>query len=333
MKLGALAGMRPRWLQPVVFNAALFDFHPETWVMPAFALAIWACAPTPALVWLLLLMLGCRDGLLLIIAGMAIDLLAGSGGGGPTAVSLSGGWLLMLSRWLYPLLRNGEGPGCIADVCLNNGPIRFCGLDWDGCAEYLLPRPSCIVLWRRDSISTLPIGLPLVLVNLLSIRELPHPGASLQPASGVVAVVGCIDGHGAAPQREFRGCAGQWSAGLRWPNPGSLRDLTYPGCPSCKLLVRQALIHPQDAVLTTSYLVPQFSQRISVSFPKTEQDIAAWNVLLLNPGPGLGFKPRIRKDCLLKRRQEAGHAAGGFRDWSFVEIQQLQNMSSINDEL
>ena len=30
------------WLQPVVFNAALFDFHPETWVMPAFALALWA---------------------------------------------------------------------------------------------------------------------------------------------------------------------------------------------------------------------------------------------------------------------------------------------------
>ena len=25
------------WLQPVVFNTALFDFHPETWVMPAFA--------------------------------------------------------------------------------------------------------------------------------------------------------------------------------------------------------------------------------------------------------------------------------------------------------
>ena len=26
----------------MVFNAALFDFHPETWVMPAFALALWA---------------------------------------------------------------------------------------------------------------------------------------------------------------------------------------------------------------------------------------------------------------------------------------------------
>ena len=49
----------------------------------------------------------------------------------------------------------------------------------------------------------------------------------------------------------------------------------------------QALIQPQDAVLTTSYLVPQFSQRINVGFPNSKSDIAAWNVLLLNPSdPG-----------------------------------------------
>ncbi|MCY3536976.1 MAG: DUF2079 domain-containing protein, partial [Cyanobacteria bacterium MAG IRC3_bin_20] len=28
------------WLQPVVFNVNLFDFHPETWAMPLLALAI-----------------------------------------------------------------------------------------------------------------------------------------------------------------------------------------------------------------------------------------------------------------------------------------------------
>ena len=109
------------WLQPVVFNAALFDFHPETWVMPAFALALWAEREGRPRLWfgLLLLMLGCRDGLVLITAGMASDLacrrrwrwsLAAGG--------LSIGWLLLLSRWLYPLLRDGEGPrlqrGCSA---------------------------------------------------------------------------------------------------------------------------------------------------------------------------------------------------------------------------
>jgi len=49
--LGQQAGLSPKhcwlacalwWLQPVVFNTILFDFHPETWVMPAFAIALWA---------------------------------------------------------------------------------------------------------------------------------------------------------------------------------------------------------------------------------------------------------------------------------------------------
>ena len=83
--LAEQAGLKPRqcwlvcalwWLQPVVFNAALFDFHPETWVMPAFALALWAERSHRPRLWfgLLLLMLGCRDGLVLITAGMVIDL-------------------------------------------------------------------------------------------------------------------------------------------------------------------------------------------------------------------------------------------------------------------
>jgi uncharacterized membrane protein len=59
-----------------VFNTILFDFHPETWVMPAFALALWAERAEKPRLWfaLLLLMLGARDGLILVIAGMALDL-------------------------------------------------------------------------------------------------------------------------------------------------------------------------------------------------------------------------------------------------------------------
>ena len=105
----------------MVFNAALFDFHPETWVMPAFVLALWAEREGRPRLWfgLLLLMLGCRDGLVLITAGMAIDLAwrrrwrwcLATGG-------LSIGWLLLLSRWLYPCSGMGKAPrrqgGCSA---------------------------------------------------------------------------------------------------------------------------------------------------------------------------------------------------------------------------
>ena len=132
------------WLQPVVFNAALFDFHPETWVMPAFALALWAERNDRARLWfgLLLLMLGCRDGLLLIIAGMAIDLsFRRRWRWSLAAWVLSIGWLLMLSRWLYPMLRDGEGPKAASQMFshLNEGAVSvLSGIDWAGSAEYLL---------------------------------------------------------------------------------------------------------------------------------------------------------------------------------------------------
>ena len=83
--LAGQAGMKKRscwlacglwWLQPVVFNTLLFDVHPETWVMPAFAFALWAERDDRPRLWLLMLMLmlGARDGLVLVIGGMAMDL-------------------------------------------------------------------------------------------------------------------------------------------------------------------------------------------------------------------------------------------------------------------
>jgi len=69
----------------------------------------------------------------------------------------------------------------------------------------------------------------------------------------------------------------------------------------------QALIHPPDAVLTTSYLVPQLSQRITVGFPKNKQttlnDTSAWNVILLNPSdPGWGSSRKLQERLLTEAR-------------------------------
>ena len=307
------------WLQPVVFNAALFDFHPETWVMPVFALALLAERKNKARLWfgLLLLMLGCRDGLLLIIAGMAVDLACRRRWRWSLAAwCLSIGWLLMLSRWLYPLLRNGEGPKAASQLYghLIGEPLTvLSGLDWSGGAEYLLLLClPCIALWRRASVSTLLIGLPLVLVNLLSAsasyRTLVHH-YSLPLA--VVAVLACIDSlrNRHPDQRGF-----PWM--LCWAVACWLA-LSKPWFFTGPYLARlnqlqavseaQELIQPRDAVLTTSYLVPQFSQRISVDFPKTNQEpldnTANWNVLLLNPNdPGWGSTQRIQERLLAQAK-------------------------------
>ncbi len=82
--LGVQAGLRPRerwlvcglwWLQPVVFNVNLFDFHPETWAMPLLALAIWTNRAERRWLWLLslFLLMGCRDGLTLIVIGLSME--------------------------------------------------------------------------------------------------------------------------------------------------------------------------------------------------------------------------------------------------------------------
>ena len=48
----------------------------------------------------------------------------------------------------------------------------------------------------------------------------------------------------------------------------------------------QALMQPKNAVLTTSYLVPQLSQRTNIGFPKKKLSpfpkAGPWDVLLLN---------------------------------------------------
>jgi uncharacterized membrane protein len=327
--LAQQAGLTPRrcwlmcglwWLQPVVFNTNLFDFHPETWVMPLFALALWAERAERPRVWLLLLLLllGSRDGLVLIVGGMAIDLAwRRRWRWSATAAGLSITWLLMLSRWLYPLLRNGEGPKAAGRMFshLSGGPLQAIqSLDWGGGLLYivLLCLP-CIGLWRKRSLPTLMIGAPLLLVNLLSAspsyRTLIHH-YSLPLA--VVMVVAVID---ARPQqiRAIRGFS--WTLGwavVCWLALAKPWYFSGPYLSRVSALndAQEAISQVQDtdAVLTTSYLVPQISQRSRVAFPKKGSlrnlDNSGWNVLLLNPNdPGWGSTKRLQKNLLSEVQQ------------------------------
>ena len=258
------------WLQPVVFNVVLFDVHPETWVMPALALALWAERTDRPRLWLvlLLLLLGARDGLVLVIGGMGLDLAwRRRWRWSAAAAGLATGWLLLLSRWLYPWLRDGEGPKAAARMFshLSGGPMQILqSLDWSGGLQYLLLLClPCLWLWRRQSLPTLLIGLPLVLVNLLSAsasyRTLVHH-YSLPLA--LVAVLAAIDGGLAAGRTRPPPPPGPWGpapppstgdwrradsaadqpcpwcgpqpAGWPWPNPGSSQGPTCNVCPASK---------------------------------------------------------------------------------------------------
>ena len=63
------------WLQPIVFNVNLFDFHPEVWAMPALTGCYLAAKNKNIGLWLVLslFVIGCRDGLILVTAGIGLE--------------------------------------------------------------------------------------------------------------------------------------------------------------------------------------------------------------------------------------------------------------------
>ena len=308
------------WLQPVVFNSTLFDFHPEVWVMPALALSLWAQRARRFRLWfaLLLLLLSCRDGLVLITAGIALELAWRRRWRWSTAAALlSGGWLLMLSRWLYPWLRDGEGPKAAGRMFshLSGGPVSaLAGLDWPGGLSYLLLLAlPCGVLWRRRSLPVLLIGLPLVLVNLLSAassyRTLVHH-YSLPLA--VVAVLAAIDGlaadgqQGLAVGRRKRALVVGWAV-LCWLALAKPWFFTGPYLERISLrneaAAATAAIPANAGALTTSYLVPHLSARRQIAFPKKSFDgpleADGWTALLLHPSdPGWGSSKKVQQRLL-----------------------------------
>ena len=228
---------------------------------------------------------------------------------------------LMLSRWLYPWLRDGDGPKAAGRMFghLLGSPLNVIQqLDWGGGLIYLLLLAlPCGLLWRRRSMPVLLIGLPLVLVNLLSAspsyRTLIHH-YSLPLA--VLAVLAAIDG-GLQDAAGRRGPA--WAlawASACWLALAKPWFFTGPYLQRLAQLdqARSAItrIQPDDAVLTTSFLVPQLSQRSTIAFPKRSSnhslESGPWTALLLNPeDPGWGSKRSVQRDLLNQARD---------RNWS-----------------
>ena len=298
--LGAQASLKPRerwlvcglwWLQPVMFNVNLFDFHPETWAMPLLALAIWANRAERRQLWLMALFaaMGCRDGLSLIVIGLALEQVLRRRWRWAAEALLLGGWLLFLAAGLYPILNNGNGVVAVSRYnqlceggCEGAGhmirsalldPIHLFGaLDWASILFYLflLSLPLAFY-WRRSSLPLLAATLPLLTANILSSssaqRGLTHQ-YSLPIA--ILLVVASMDGL-AADLRQGRLWLTRrlwfcyfWAT-LSWSllaKPGYFFDLYLSRAdqawPAHNLIRR---ISPDAAVLTNSHLAPHLSHR------------------------------------------------------------------------
>ncbi len=318
------------WLQPVVFNANLFDFHPEVWAMPALACSFWASRAGKPLVWflLLVLMLGCRDGLVLVVFGLGIEhLIRKKWVWAFAAIGFALSWLALLNKWLYPMLTgSNQGPKAVSTLFAYLGNnfeevlwsliskpwLLINGVDWFGGIIYLLLISiSVIPFLSRHSLPTLCAGLPLIVVNLLS-EEAPQRTLihhySLPLA--VIAVVAVTDALAIVPRPSFPWRSLAWSA-VCWAALAKPWFFTGPYLERVDSIpsFREAIIsiNQNSRLLTTSYLVPHLSQRLEVSFPtgnEPEASLNRFDALLLKPeDPGWGSTQQIQQRLLDKARK------------------------------
>ncbi len=313
------------WLQPVVFNVNLFDFHPEVWVMPILASCYLFLRINRPYIWffMLLLLLGSRDGLILVVAGLGTEqVYRRNFTWGLSAIGLSLGWLAFLNKWLYPTLTGStNGPKAAAnlfpylgssldEIILNlfrNPFLIFQNIDYIGGFVYLiLITISIAPFWQKRSLPVLIGALPLIFINILSAespqRTLIHHYSL--PVS-LIFVVAAIDGLAMHPKQHIPWKKFVWTS-ICWASLAKPWFFTGPYMErfDSLLLVREAIqeVSPNSRIIATSYLVPHLSQRVTIGFPRSNSfinNLEGVDTLLLNPSdPGWASSQSVQRELI-----------------------------------
>ena len=297
-------------LQPVVFNINLFDFHPEVWSMPLIVLYYYF-EPNKNFIQSVILtfiILGTRDGLVLLIFGFGLEqLLKKRFGRSLTLISISILWFLFLNNWIYPFFNGDRGSVmALARYSKYGDTFReilltlftkpnfvFNSINLNESIFYLLILfAPAFIFWKRISLVTLISALPLILTNILSEsssqRTLIHQ-YSLPIA--IIIVISVINGF-SKNKESFRHERKRflWMI-LCW---AALAKPTFFAGPYLSRLdsikpAKEAFaeIPINSNVITTSYFVPHLSQRVLIKYPNKidniKSDLEIYNILLLNP--------------------------------------------------
>ena len=324
-KVGFLLGTF--WLlQPVVFNINLFDFHPEVWAMPWIAFYYYYEKNKNFYISILftVLILGTRDGLVLLIFGFGLEqILKKKFGRAFILFLISILWFLFLNNLMYPIL-NGDKGSVMALARYSSYGDSFMEILFtlflnplyvlknvnliDSIFYLLILFAPAFVFWKNISFITLISSFPLVFSNILSEsssqRTLIHQYSLPVVLIIVISVINGIANNNNRfiySKKTFLWMIICWAAlakPLFFAGPYLSRlDSIIPAREAFKEI-------PKDAnVITTSYLVPHLSQRSLIKYPKNEVDIKSdlkeFNVLLLNPmDPGWDSSNKLQKEYI-----------------------------------
>lgn len=315
------------WMQPVIFNVNISDFHPEVWSMPALAGAYLFCRNNNFYMWILclLFMIGCRDGMILIVFGIFIEnLLRRKWKYAATALSLSLGWLIFIKSFLFPYLKEiSNGVGGPTESYMETfssfyfNPIQsILDINYIASLEYLLLLSIAFLpFWKIQSFLTLSSGIPLVVINLISnnpsLRMLTHQYSLPLACIGVIAVIDTLSINKVS---RISWKLFTWVS-LCWFILAKPYFFTGPYLSRLSSVssINNAisLISTHARVLTTSYIAPHLSHRQHIDFPRAIRAINTKNylrdndVLLLNPrDPGWGSNVETQNLILQKALQK-----------------------------
>jgi uncharacterized membrane protein len=129
---------------PVVFNANLFDFHPDTLAVPAILGAVLALRSRRFLTFLgcILLILGCKAILSLTVVGLGLWIVLGERpkSYGLVAISLGTAWFIFATQWILP-----HFTGMDAAVEMSDGRYDYLGSSISEIIQTLLLQPHRIL--------------------------------------------------------------------------------------------------------------------------------------------------------------------------------------------
>ena len=310
-------------LQPVVFNVNLFDFHPEVWSMPFIVLYYYFEENENFIksIFCTFIILGTRDGLVLLIFGFGLEqLLKKRFGRFLMLFSISTLWFVFLNNWLYPLLNDAKGSVMALERYSKYGDtfkeilytlflkpnLVISSINWSESIFYMLILfLPAFVFCKRISLFTLISAVPLIITNILSDnsaqRDVIHQYSLPIALIIVIAVINGISenkGELGYERKRFLWILLCWFA-LAKPlflNFSRLNSIE----PAHEAF---AEIPTSSRVIAASYLVPHLSQRQFIKLLNSNNDInldfKKYNTLLLNPlDPGWSSNSELQDNYL-----------------------------------
>ncbi|HEY9671603.1 MAG TPA: DUF2079 domain-containing protein [Waterburya sp.] len=335
--LARLAGLRERQaialsvvylLYPVIFNANLFDFHPEVIAVPALFAAILA-ARLGQVVWFclaIIVVLGCKFILALTVATLGLWLLVFEKKHLYGAIAIISGitWFILATKVILPtfnpqqitsLSRYGylghSIPGIITNLFLKPGAIFQVILSLDNLKYLVLVFAPVIWGLSLNHLTGLIPAIPTLALNLLADYQpqkdiVAQYSLPLIPFLMVAVIATLADGQGwFQDSRKFTLWSLIFFLGLaRWSYFFTKYLPTIDTWQATKDAI--ALIQTQGGVYTTNEISPHLSHRLLIERTvNTEpQDLTNFEYILLNQRhPGSNSSPEFAATLIEQLQQ------------------------------